>query len=420
MCVRPSNIKISSPKSTDPLRILFLTPQFPWPTHQGTTLRNFNLLKQLAQRHEIHLFSLLAPGDDPTAGPVADLCASVSTAPQPARSMSDRVRDLVASPLPDMARRLWSPAARDAVLALARNSQPDIIQIEGIEMAPYFFAIQQAGIPYNRAIYDAHNAETLLQWRAARADARRPKRWPAALYSAIQTAKLRRYERQLARSVSGIAAVSQPDARFLQSLAPQTPIRVVTNGVDLNYYELQTPLPSVLTGPGPHLVFTGKMDFRPNVDAVLWFADAAMPLLRVAGLHAHFWVVGRNPHARLEALARRQDITITGAVPDVRPYIVQADLYVTPLLAGGGTRFKILEALALAKPVVSTRLGADGIPVVDGEHLVLADTPAAFAASVQALLADREGAAAMGRRGQAFIREHFSWEAIVPELEALY
>ena len=402
------------------MRILLLTPQFPWPTHQGTTLRNFNLLKQLARRHEVHLFSILAPGDDPAAGPVAELCASIVTAPQPPRGMGDRMRDLLTTPLPAMARRLWSPQAARRLTEMARELRPGIVQIEGIEMAPYFFALREAGISYGRAIYDAHNAETLLQQRAAQADARRPKRWPAAAYSAVQTAKLRRYEERLARSVEGIAAVSEPDAQFLHSLAPETPIRVVTNGVDLALYQPDETFPPVFAMPGPHLVFTGKMDFRPNVDAALWFADEVMPHLRAAGVNAHFWVVGRNPHSRLNALAGRTDVTVTGAVPDVRPYIVQADVYVVPLLAGGGTRFKILESLALAKPVVSTRLGADGIQVEDNVHLALADAPDEFAARVQELLADRDAAQAMGRRGRVFIQQHFSWDAIVPELETLY
>jgi glycosyltransferase involved in cell wall biosynthesis len=374
----------------------------------------------LAQRHEVHLFSILAPGDDPTTGPVSGLTASMTTAPQPPRSSGDRLRDLVATPLPDMARRLWSPAVAEKLAALVNDLHPDILQIEGIEMAPYFFALRDAGAPYGRAIYDAHNAETLLQQRAAQADARRPKRWPAAAYSAIQTAKLRRYERTLARAVDGIAAVSEPDARFLRTLAPDAPIRVVTNGVDLTLYRPDEIFPPVFTGSGPHLVFTGKMDFRPNVDAALWFAAEVLPHLKAAGVDAHFWVVGRNPHARLEALAGRSDVTVTGAVPDVRPYIVQSDVYVVPLLAGGGTRFKILESLALAKPVVSTRLGADGIPVEDGVHLALADEPRDFAQRIISLLADHQQATEMGRRGRAFIQQRFSWENIAPELEKLF
>jgi len=402
------------------MKLLILTPQFPWPTHQGTTLRNYNLIKGLARRHEVHLFSILAPGDDPQARQVAELTASITTAAQPQRSTRARLQDLITTTAPDMARRLWSPAAARQLTSLVADLQPDILQIEGIEMAPYFFALRRAGVNYGRAIYDAHNAETLLQWRAARADMRRPKRWPAALYSTIQSLKLRRYERQLLQAVDGVAAVSEPDAQFLRSLAAPRRMEIVTNGVDLAFYQMEDTGPRVFSTPGPHLVFTGKMDFRPNVDAALWFAEQVMPELRALGVDAHFWVVGRNPHARLAALAGRDDVTVTGEVPDVRPYIVQSDVYVVPLLAGGGTRFKILEALALARPVVSTRLGADGIPVQDGVHLALADSPADFAGRVSELLADKAAAAALGERGRAFIHQNYSWDAIVPKLELLF
>ncbi len=402
------------------MRILQLTPQFPWPTHQGTTLRNFHLLKELAQRHEVHLFSLLGEKDDPTRGPVSGIAASITTGPQPQRTMGDRIKDLFFHIQPDMARRLWHAEAFQALAEKALQLQPDILLMEGIEMAPYFFALHQAGIPYGKAIYDAHNAETILQKRTALADLRRPKRWPAALYSSVQTAKLWRYERLLVQYVDAVSAVSEPDAIFLRSLDRTKPLEVVTNGVDMAFYNPDAPHPAVLEEVGPHLVFTGKMDFRPNVDAVLWFAEEVMPRLQAMGVDAHFWVVGRSPHARLAPLNRRAKITITGEVPDVRPYILQADVYVVPLLAGGGTRFKILEALALSKPVVSTRLGADGIPVNDGKHLVLADEPEAFARCIVQLLENREEAAAMGRRGRAFVAAHFDWKAIVPKLENLF
>ncbi len=402
------------------MRILQLTPQFPWPTHQGTTLRNFHILRGLAQNHQVHLFSLLGPGDDPEAGPVSKWAASVTTGPQPQRSTAARLRDLFTTPLPDMARRLWHSVSFQALRQCVQRIQPDVLLIEGIEMAPYFFALRENHALPGRVIYDAHNAETLLQKRAALADIRRPARWPAAAYSLIQTLKLRRYETRLIRAVDGVAAVSEPDAAFLHGLGPATPMAVVSNGVDMASYQPDQTFPRVLQGPGPHWVFTGKMDFRPNVDAVWWFAQQVMPILRRLGVHGHFWVVGRNPHPRLKSLHNREDVTITGQVPDVRPYIVQADVYVVPLLAGGGTRFKILEALALAKPVVSTHLGADGIPVAHETHVLLADTPESFARAVIHLLEHPQKARGMGWRGRAFVAQHYDWSVIIPKLEALF
>lgn len=402
------------------MHLLVLTPQFPYPPHQGTTLRNFNLIKGLAGRHTLDLFSLLAPGDDPDSGPVKAMVRHLVTAPQPTRTMSRRFQDLLSTALPDMALRLWSEEAFARLRLHCEASPPQIMQVEGIEMFPYVLALAEAGYELPRIVYDAHNAETLLQQRAFLADIRRPKRWIGASYSAVQTAKLRRYERRLLSIVDGIAAVSEADAANLHQLAPAANIKVVTNGVDLATYDPTVDYPNPFRRSGANLVFTGKMDFRPNIDGVLWFAEQVLPRLQDTDLDPHFWIVGKNPHARLEMLRHRPDITLTGSVPDIRPYIAHADVYVVPLLAGGGTRLKILEAMAMARPIVSTRLGADGFPVVDGEQLALADTAAEFSDRCAELLHNPIEAKALGGRGRVFVEANYRWDAIVPHLEALY
>lgn len=402
------------------MRLLFLTPQFPDPPHQGATLRNYNLIRGLASRHTISLFSLLAPGDDPAASTLPPLLDALITAPQPPRPAGRRLRDLLFSPLPDMALRLWDAAACAALLAHVRSQPPDLIQVEGIEMAPYLLALIAAGAPLPPALYDAHNAEALLQRRAALADLRQPRRWPAALYSAIQTGKLARYERHLLHTVAAVAAVSQPDAAALRRLAPGCAPVVIPNGVDLAAYDPAAVYPNPFPPAAAHLLFTGKMDFRPNVDGVLWFAHQVLPRLHEAGLTPHFWIVGKHPHPRLQALRGREDVTLTGFVPDVRPYIAHADLYVAPLLAGGGTRLKLMEAMAMARPIVATPLAAEGFPVVDGEHLALATEPHAFARRCQALLADPAAAAALGQAGRQFVAASYDWQRLLPRLQQQY
>ncbi len=397
--------------------MLFLTPQLPYPPHQGASQRNFNLLAGLAAHREIDLFSLLT-GDGYDAGPLETLIRHLVVAPQPRRPGSQRLRDTFLSPLPDMALRLWNPDAFARLHQHVRDHPPDLIQIEGIEMAPYLYALRSAGVPLPVVIYDAHNAEYLLQRRALLADLRQPRRWAAAAYSAIQTAKLVRYERKLLHAVDAVVAVSEPDAQVLTELAPGIQLAVAPNGVDLAYYSIDFPTLDPYPSNGPHLVFTGKMDFRPNVDAALWFAERVLPAL--ADCHPRFWIVGRDPHPRLDILRSRPDVTITGAVDDIRPYIAHADLVVVPLLAGGGTRLKLLEAMAMARPVISTRLGADGYPLTDGEQVALADSSAEFAASCRRLLADRPAAEALGWRGRRFVEQNYGWEQVIPRLERLY
>ncbi len=402
------------------MKLLILTPQFPFPPHQGTTLRNYNLIKGLAEKHTLDLFSMLAPGDDPRQEAIVDIVRYVVTSLQPQRTGRRRLRDLFTTPRPDMALRLWDGGAFNRLQQHIKAHPPDLIQIEGIEMAPYLLALAQTSADLPLTIYDAHNAETILQQRAFQADLRRPSRWIGAGYSAIQTNKLRRYEQQILQLADGIAAVSEADAEVLRTLAPGCVPYVITNGIDLHAYDPEIAYANPYTHAGVNLVFTGKMDFRPNVDGVLWFAERVLPPLHATNLNPHFWIVGRNPHARLQSLRSRPDITITGAVPDIQPYIAHADLYVVPLLAGGGTRLKILESLAMARPVVSTRLGADGFPVSDGEQLALADTPADFIQRCVALLQQPQEAAAMGERGRTFVVDHYSWDKIVPEMNRLY
>lgn len=404
------------------MHLLILTPQLPWPPHQGTTLRNYNLIRHLSQRHPITLFSLLAPGDDPEAGPLHSQVKHLITAPQPSRNRGDRLRDLFLSPLPDMALRLWHPAAGARLHAAVAEHPPELIQVEGIEMAPYLLALAAGGLELPYTLYDAHNAETRLQARALRADLRRPRRWPAAAYSAVQVAKLARYERRLLRAVDGVAAVSEADAEALRGLAPGCIPAVIPNGVDLDDYDPAAIYPDPYpAGQRPIILFTGKMDFRPNVDGALWFAQKVLPRLATDGLEPHFWIVGKNPHTRLDVLRGRPGVTLSGAVPAIQPYIAHADLCVVPLLAGGGTRLKIMEAMAMAKPIVSTAPGADGFPVDDGEQLALtAAEPAAFARRCQELLRDPQAAAAMGQRGRAFVEGSYEWRRIVPRLEHLY
>lgn len=411
------------------LRILVLTPQFPYPPHQGTTIRNYNLIAGLAQRHEVHLLSF----GDPAASrgtPLHQMCCSVQVVSPPQRSMHRRLRGLVLSTLPDMAQRLPSTEYRTALDATLDRVNPDVLEVEGIELAQYLLHAS-ARCASGRApvlLFDDHNAEYVLQQRAFETDARslHPRRWIGAAYSLVQWRRLRRYERRACLAADRVVAVSEADALALRRLVPGLKPVVVPNGVDLGFYS--EPVPPLGEGPGstqgvsagPGLVFTGKMDFRPNVDAVLWFARHVLPLIRREVADAHFWVVGQDPHPRLCPLAGDPAITLTGRVADVRPYIAGAAVYVIPLRIGGGTRLKVLEAMAMRKAIISTTLGCEGFDVAPGQELVIADAPGEFAAAVLALLRDPERRERLGRAARKFAESKYGWENLVPQLEAAY
>ena len=409
--------------------LLFLTPQLPYPPQQGTAIRNFNLLTRLARHHVVDLLTFLQPGDSLTPNsPLHTLCRTIVTAPAPRRTLIDRLRAMLTSPLPDMALRLESPEMWQSLRKLMQQRTYDVVQIEGIEMASYGLAM--AGVrltpgartiepqrPQPRLIFDDHNAEYVLQQRAFQTDIRKPSRWAAAFYSLCQWQKLRRYERAICRHVDAVVAVSAADAAALQRLLPELHPVVIPNGVDLISYSLSQVCPLDL-GPAA-LVFTGKMDFRPNVDAVQWF----MPILvrvREVVPEARFFVVGRQPHSRVTRLAADPAVIVTGQVTDTRPYIAGAAVYVVPLRVGGGTRLKVLEAMALERAIVSTRLGVEGFDVTDGCELRLADTPEAFAQAVIELLQNPELRTRLGTAARAFVEARYSWDHIVPNMERLY
>jgi sugar transferase (PEP-CTERM/EpsH1 system associated) len=390
------------------VNLLFLTPQLPHPPRQGTAIRNWGLIEHLARRHAVTLASFADEGQSVTPE-LRAACREIVVVPAPRRSRADRLRTLL-SPQADLARRLWSPVMERALRDLLAARAFEVVQIEGLEMAPYLTAAPgRAG-----RVYDAHNAEYLIQQRALGVDWRRPGRWPAALYSALQLPRLRRFEAQTCRAVDAVTCVSEADARALRGLAATVTPAVVPNGIDLSAYQL-TARPAAPA----QIVFTGKMDYRPNLDAALWFALEIFPRIRARRPEAQFIVVGQKPGAALRRLDGRAGVVVTGTVDDARPYIAAGTVYVAPLRMGGGTRFKLLEAMALGRPIVSTPVGAEGFAVRSGRDLLLAESGAGFAEAVLGLLADEARAAALGAAGREFAQA-YDWSAIVPRLEEIY
>ena len=397
------------------MRLLLITPQLPYPPHQGTSLRNFNLIAQLARRHQVCLLSFLEPGQSmDEAGPLLDMCEWVDTVPVPRRSNATRLRQMLVKRRPDMAWRLWSATFQDRLAMRLAEARFDVVQIEAIELAPYLATVEAAR-PRPLIVFDDHNAEWVLQKRACLTDLRIPRRWPAAAYSFVQWTRLKVYEADVCQRADRVVAASEADRDAILAIASDVAISIVPNGVDLDEY-------TSYDGPVQFtdLVFTGKMDFRPNVDAMLWMGHEVWPIIRKQRAQARLAIVGQRPHPRLEPLRGEVGITITGWVPDVRPYIAGATVYVAPLRMGGGTRLKLLQAMAMARATVATSLGAEGFPLCHGRELLLADTPKDFAEAVLSLLDDPKKRAQLGEAARRFVEATYGWDALVPKLETLY
>lgn len=397
------------------MRILLLTPQLPYPPHQGTSLRNYNLIAQLSQRHRVAVLSFIEPDQSLAhAGPLLETCEWVDTVAVPQRTPGTRLWQMLTTARPDMAWRLWSPAYAGRLAQSLTESSFGVVQIEAIELAPYLPVIT-ASRPRPLVVFDDHNCEWLLQKRACLTDVRIPRRWPAALYSLVQWQRLKGYEANTCRRVDRVVAASEADRRAINAVAPEVDVTIVPNGVALDeYVDYRGPLER------NDLVFTGKMDFRPNVDAMLWFCDEVLPLIRRTHPRVTLAIVGQRPHARLTRLREAPGVTLTGWVPDVRPHIGGAAVYVAPLRVGGGTRLKLMQAMAMGSAIVATSLGAEGFPFEAGHHLLLADMAADYAAAVVSLLDDPQRRAQLGAAARRFVQAGYGWDQLVPRLEALY
>lgn len=399
------------------MRILFLTPQVPYPPQKGTALRNWGLIQELGERHEVSLLSFhgaMQKGD--LAPPLVGACERVVTVPQPSRSPGQRLWEMLSTGQPDMALRLASDRFDEQLGKWLAESAFDVVQIEGIELAPYLDTIRSAAQD-PLMVFDDHNCEYLLQQRAFLTDLYSPLRWPAAAYSFVQWQRLRRYEAETCRRADRVIAVSEPDADALRRLVPGLEVAVIPNGIDTQAYR---PMTLGADHRDNQLLFTGTMDFRPNIDAVLWFARDVLPLVREEVSDAHFVVAGQRPHRRLAPLRRNPAVTLTGWVEDVRPFFEAATVYVAPLRMGGGTRLKLLEAMAMGKPMVATSLGAEGYPVEHSRQLILADTPSQFAEGVITLLRSETRRVELAQAGRAFVEEQYDWRVIVPRVEEVY
>ena len=310
---------------------------------------------------------------------------------------------------------------------------PYALAIKGYGLAATFLTglgLYASGVTFPalarcKVVFDDHNAEYVLQQRAFETDRRYPGKWLKAVYSLVQYHKLRRYEATVCHAADHVVAVSDTDCVALQGIAPGVKVTVVPNGVDTAYFSSLVPPDSygIRQSKIRHLaslVFTGTLDFRPNIDAVVWFCEQVLPHIKKEVFHVHLYIVGKSPTREVRRLGDDAAVTVTGYVGDVRPYIAQAKVYVVPIRMGSGTKLKVLEALAMGIPVVSTSLGAEGIAVTPGQDILIADDPVEFAAQVVALMNNEPLRKSMSERGRALMESCYDWQVITPILEETY
>ncbi len=397
------------------MQILLLTPAFPYPPHQGGALRNFGIIRGLhAAGHKITLISF---NEGITSGtPLPGYCQRIETVDPPRRGSIHRLRDLLLTGQPDLARRLESPEFRDRLRTVLAQTRFDLVQFEGLEMAIYLPLVRQLQ-PHAKLIYDAHNAEFALQHVIAEVESGTRSRLPAAIYSRIQARRITHFERSICQQADAVIAVSDEDADALRSFRADQQVYVLANGIFTEDYA--APQQGVELGDSV-LVFTGKMDYRPNVDAMQWFTTAILPKIRTVCPEARLYVVGQKPHASLQGLREDDAIEVTGWVAQVQPFLHAAQVYVAPLRMGSGTRLKILEAMAAGCAVVATSAAVSGLDDQARAALIIADSETDFADGVVRLLQDADQRAKQGQQAQKIVRTLYDWSALIPHLLDIY
>jgi glycosyltransferase involved in cell wall biosynthesis len=367
------------------------------------------MLSELARPHQVTLVTTHGPADDP-AGLSRELahCERVTSVPYTAakRGSAAFAGALVRSWLSPLPVDLWKwrvAALRSEVAGIVRRKEADVIVADflaGVPNVPL-----DAGVP---VVFFAHNVEHQIWRRLADVETRA---WMRRLLE-VEWKKMRAEERRACEQTAMTVAVSADDRDRLAADAPNATVLDVPTGVDIRYFcPRDTP-----TVPG-RLVFSGSMDWYPNEDAILYFIAENLPLVRRARPDVSLSVIGRQPSDRLKAAAAAAGVHVTGRVDDVRPHVAEGELYIVPLRVGGGTRLKIFEALAAGKPVLSTTIGAEGLDVENGRHLVLADGAEAFARETIALLNDAPRRQALGAEGRRIVEEKYSWAQVTKTFE---
>jgi sugar transferase (PEP-CTERM/EpsH1 system associated) len=392
----------------DRLKILWVKAGGLVPPDSGGKIRSYNILRELARHHEITLFSFHQELEDDQHPALRGMLQDVVCVPlrlpgtRGLREMAVYARYLL-SGQSYMLMKYCRPEVRRRLDAVVARGEFDVILCDFIVPAPI--------IPWNaRAakVIFTHNVEAQI-WKRHYQVTKNPL-WKAISWREWKT--MERAERKYLRAADHVLAVSDTDRDAFASFVDPQRLSVVQTGVDVDYFrpERRDERPS-------SLVFTGSMDWLPNEDGILYFAEQILPLVREQIPDVTLTVVGRRPSAKLRELAARQPgISLTGWVEDVRPYLAQGAVFIVPLRIGGGTRLKIFEAMAAGLPVISTTVGAEGLPVHDGENIVIADAPTAFAERTVELLRDMERRARLGREARRLVVEKYSWRTVALEL----
>lgn len=387
------------------MRAAFVTPYLPWPADTGGKLRSFYLIKGLAAQADVDLYTVCY-GTQPPAGDLADICRSVEIVPlTPTPHRQQIIRNWLDG-RPRSVRFFHDAHSLRSIQARLTSSNNDndhydVLICDEIAMAPYLMGmVQQTATPQvimRQKIDYLHYRETAASrpWGIER------------LLDLLEARRLERYEVQVMPCFDGAIVCSAEDREIAVTQGPKLSFEIIVNGADVDYF-----IPNRQPDPQPTLLLLGTMHYQPNIDMVRYFFETIHPGLRQAIPNLQVFIVGHGPPPEITALAEQPGVTVTGSVPDVRPYINRSWLLAVPLRLGGGTRLKIIEAMAAELPVVSTSIGAQGLDDISQRLITIADRPEEFVEKTKCLLNDEAKRQQLAKAGRSAVIDHYSWQTL--------
>jgi sugar transferase (PEP-CTERM/EpsH1 system associated) len=398
------------------MRVLYLSPRVCWPLISGAHLRDFYLARQLSRNATLTYFGLDTVGEVPVGTVSRERLEPLGNAEilrirrDPGYGLANLVRGLI-GPTPLNILNFTSTPVVAELERILHDQTFDAIQVESVHLIAYAKRIRQIA-PHTRLICDWHNIESEILRRYAENDSN----WLRRLYALRTAALVRPLEDQLLHLCHAHTVCSERERDILLRRAPQARIEVVGNGVDVEFFAAK----AAQDGVRHDLVFMGRMDYHANIDAALFFAKKIWPRIRARRPELRFVVVGAQPTNDVLALGDLEGVTVTGTVDDVRPFYQSALAAVVPLRVGGGTRLKILEAMAAGTPVISTTLGAEGLAATPGKDILVADTPEAIADTTASLHAKTPEWQSLATNARILVQARYDWSVIGEVLLRLY
>ena len=399
------------------MKILFLSQIVPYPPHGGVLQRGYNIIREIAKNNDVYLLAFIHPDTQWSDEIIVDakehmgeMCASVDFFPLwPKKSKAHKLLAFSAGffyPKPFSALAHHSAAFRKKMNDIINEQDIDVIHFDTIGLAPYYNSVFK--LP---TVLTHHNIESTLMARRSRVESN----FFARYYVSLQAKRLRDYEIVQSPGFDINVMMSKTDEDELKAISPTINSTIVPNGVDTEYF-------TVRKDPQEQaVIYTGGMNMFANKDAVLHLIDDIWPQVKAKIPDAIFYVIGQNPPEELLKISRKDhSIRVLGYVDDIRPYVAKAAIYVVPLRVGGGTRLKVLDALAQGKAIVSTTVGCEGIEVTNGLNIHIEDNDDNFSSRIVELLNNPSRREELGSEARKLAIMKYGWQSIASELQAAY